>query len=367
MVNLGNIYENLNNMTAPFTDFGKACYWYKRAADLGSYKGMFNYANMLHYGRGVRKNYKRAFAYFSEVANFANELERLDIHDYQDEYQDVWFYLGLYCENGFVMGRDYGAAFQYYARGAELGDAYCYTQMGRMYALGLGVAQKPIRAFACYQEAMKRGDVLAKTNVAYCYEVGQGVKADLKEAMRLYREAADEGEPHAMEAVERLGEEHPELLPKVGKRGKRSGGGKPAASPEAPLDERRERARMNISHLDERSDFCKTLMWFLREKDMSNAEVYKRANITKQTFSGLMGYAPKQPKRETVLALAVGLRLNEEELNRLMYAAGYASSKSVPMDKIVHKFIKAEHWDVHAINEKLHAAGCPLLGVKVRG
>ena len=62
MVNLGNFYEFA---TPP--NYRSAAHWYRVAAESGDYKGMFNYANMLHHGRGVRQNRKRAYSIFSTL------------------------------------------------------------------------------------------------------------------------------------------------------------------------------------------------------------------------------------------------------------------------------------------------------------
>jgi len=135
----------------------------------------------------------------------------------------------------------------------------------------------------------------------------------------------------------------------------------------AKSDARQDPAQgVELDDIDERYGFHKLLMWFLVEKGMHSADVYQRANITKQTFSGILKHTERLPERETILALAIGLKLNEDELDRLMYSAGYISSKAIPMDRIVHKFVEAENWDIFEINNRLYEAGLPLLGSKVR-
>ncbi|MFQ6938687.1 MAG: tetratricopeptide repeat protein [Oscillospiraceae bacterium] len=61
MVNLGNYYE-----FAEKQDDKHAVYWYRKAADSGDEKGLFNYANMLHHGRGIRQNRKKGVFHFLE-------------------------------------------------------------------------------------------------------------------------------------------------------------------------------------------------------------------------------------------------------------------------------------------------------------
>ena len=52
--------------------------------------------------------------------------------------------------------------------------------------------------------------------------------------------------------------------------------------------------------------FQKHLMGLLKEKDIDNATVYKRSNITKGTFSKILCGDTKIPKKQTVLALCIG-------------------------------------------------------------
>ena len=48
-------------------------------------------------------------------------------------------YVGLYAQQGLGMKRDYDLARKYYRLGVLESDAYCYCQLGVMYALGQGV------------------------------------------------------------------------------------------------------------------------------------------------------------------------------------------------------------------------------------
>ena len=63
------------------------------------------------------------------------------------------------------------------------------------------------KGFELYMLGWERGDALAAANIGYCYEVGQGVRKNRKKAIEYYRAAAETGEEHAVEALERLGEE----------------------------------------------------------------------------------------------------------------------------------------------------------------
>ena len=188
MINLGNLYE-FGHLPSG-TDYGKALDWYAKAGELGSDKGLNNYAGLLHYGNGTRQNYPLAFEIFRDL--------------YSRKFSGTAFYMGLYYQNGFAVQQDYRKALQYYQEGAKQGDAYCYTQLGSMYGRGEGVDKDPKKALAYYRQAAGLGDSLAYVNIGWMYENGTGVRLDLDEARSWYVRGAAEGEKHAMDALARL-------------------------------------------------------------------------------------------------------------------------------------------------------------------
>lgn len=189
MVNIGNIYEYGQRTGKP--EYKEAAKWYQRAALLGDKRGSFNYANLLHHGRGVRRDREMAFCIFEKLA--------------KSGIREVPFYLGLYYENGYVVEKNYSEAIRHYQAGASMNDPYCYNQLGRMYCLGLGIPKKePKIGFYYYEQAAKLGDITGLSNMAYAYETGQGVEVDIVKAIEYYSRAAEAGEVNAIEALERL-------------------------------------------------------------------------------------------------------------------------------------------------------------------
>lgn len=200
MVNIGNIYEYGQRTGKP--EYKEAAKWYQRAALLGDKRGSFNYANLLHYGRGVRRDRETAFCIFEKLA--------------KSGIREAPFYLGLYYENGYVVEKNYSQAIRHYQAGASMNDPYCYNQLGRMYCLGLGIPKKePKMGFYYYEQAAKLGDITGLSNMAYAYETGQGVEVDIIKAVEYYSKAAEAGEVNAIEALERLKNE---LMPEAPER-----------------------------------------------------------------------------------------------------------------------------------------------------
>lgn len=107
--------------------------------------------------------------------------------------------------------------------------------------------------------------------------------------------------------------------------------------------------------------FQECLFNLIREKDMTNAEVYRRANISRQTFSKITRKGAKTTK-PMVFALAVALRLNIDETNDLLAHAGYAFAEGEVQDLIVRSFILAGMYDIYELNSYLFAVHADILG-----
>ncbi|MCR5177139.1 MAG: XRE family transcriptional regulator [Anaerovibrio sp.] len=99
--------------------------------------------------------------------------------------------------------------------------------------------------------------------------------------------------------------------------------------------------------------FSEKLMELIKEKGKKPAEIYKKADITKEVFSKIKRNKYYHPTKETALAFAIALHLNLKETQDLIGRAGYALSSSIKRDLIVQCFIEAGIYDMYSINEKL--------------
>lgn len=107
--------------------------------------------------------------------------------------------------------------------------------------------------------------------------------------------------------------------------------------------------------------FTRALFRLIHEKDADAVAVYKRAGIDRKHFSKIRSNEDYSPKKPTVLALAIALRLNLDETLDLLGRAGYTLSRSSKLDLIIEYFIDAKVWDFFEINEALAAYEQPLL------
>lgn len=104
--------------------------------------------------------------------------------------------------------------------------------------------------------------------------------------------------------------------------------------------------RLKDIYTDSLEKHLKTL---IRRKGLKNSEVYAAANVSKQYFSKLLKGQIK-PSKGKMLALAVGLRLDIDELADFLRIAGYALSPISQTDAVVEYFIQKKDYNVIKID-----------------
>lgn len=104
------------------------------------------------------------------------------------------------------------------------------------------------------------------------------------------------------------------------------------------------------------------LLRLIRERDMSEVEVYKNANLSRKLFSKIRTGKGYVPSKRTVLALAIGMRLNLQQTSELLQRAGYALTRNQKLDVIIEYFIGKRRYDIFEINAVLFQYEQALLG-----
>ncbi len=128
--------------------------------------------------------------------------------------------------------------------------------------------------------------------------------------------------------------------------------------PAAPM------AARSLEHLMDNlgESFTTRLLRLIDERGLKDSTVYKQSNISRQHFSKIQCNRDYNPKKKTVLALAVGLHLSEDETIDLLKSAGYAFSDGSKRDWIVRYCLEQKIYNINQVNTLLFQWDQELLG-----
>ncbi|MBQ8846980.1 MAG: hypothetical protein IJ006_07535 [Lachnospiraceae bacterium] len=110
-----------------------------------------------------------------------------------------------------------------------------------------------------------------------------------------------------------------------------------------------------LNHLSD--TFQEYLLYLIESKGLTNADVYKRALLTKQLFSKIKRNPDYHPDKATAMRLCIGAKLNLDETKDLLARAGYALSPCEKRDVIFSYFIEKEVYDMIEIDIALEEHG----------
>lgn len=108
--------------------------------------------------------------------------------------------------------------------------------------------------------------------------------------------------------------------------------------------------------------FVQKLTWYIRNKNLIEADVYKAALMDRRLFSKIICNDNYKPSKDTALALIFALRLSLSEAMDMLERAGYTLSHSIQRDIIIEYFIKEKVYNLNNINAFLYNMGEKTIG-----
>jgi len=205
-------------------DHAEAVRWYRRAADQGLAEPQRNLGVCYELGRGVERDYTEAAKWYSKAAQQGDPQAEYCFGRCYGLGQGVnrdpqvaakWmlaaasqgvlaaqFVIGTSYRSGFGVQLNYTEAARWFQKAAAIPGAV--RELGKLYAVGLGVPKNERRAAELLLHAGVQGDVEAQVDLGYCYELGSGVPEDYAEAYKWFNLAAAQGDEAARNGREAL-------------------------------------------------------------------------------------------------------------------------------------------------------------------
>ncbi|MBK5201972.1 MAG: macro domain-containing protein, partial [Spirochaetaceae bacterium] len=109
--------------------------------------------------------------------------------------------------------------------------------------------------------------------------------------------------------------------------------------------------------------FSESLLRLITEKNKTEVEVYKMANVDRKLFSKIRSNGDYKPSKITAISFAIALELNLDETKDLIRKAGFALSHCSRFDIIIEYCIEYEIFDLFDINDILFNFNQHPLGV----
>jgi uncharacterized protein len=115
--------------------------------------------------------------------------------------QAMWQKGDDYYVGGNETAQDYGMAFYWFTKAAELGDDIAQYMIGIMYSNGEGVLQDDRKAYEWFLKSAEQGLADAQLIIGHSFEYGETVVSDFEKAAYWYSKAAEQDHEIAKKAL----------------------------------------------------------------------------------------------------------------------------------------------------------------------
>ncbi len=185
MVNVGQLLASGRGGHAP--DLSEAAIWFGKAAEQGDSAGMYALAECHLFGKGVRRDPKRAVELLT-AASTLNNPRAMNL-------------LGDIYRKGIpgLVEPNFVESVRLFSRAQELGFLDSQGNLGVLYIYGQGVTKDERKAFALFKDGAEKGNALCMFFYAMCFEGGVGVPRDREAARHWYVRSAQSGNKTALD------------------------------------------------------------------------------------------------------------------------------------------------------------------------
>ncbi|GEM_PF-4833454 len=155
-----------------------------------SARALFREAHRLYLGKGVQRDYARAYELYARAA--------------RQGYAPAQYMAGVCREYGQGTAKDLDKAYRYYLLGAKQGYARAEIKVGLFYWHGRGRPKDYAEAVKWFSLAARQGSKTGLNNMGAAYEFGYGTRKDPQIALSYYERAARKGNAKGYENLVRL-------------------------------------------------------------------------------------------------------------------------------------------------------------------
>ena len=107
--------------------------------------------------------------------------------------------------------------------------------------------------------------------------------------------------------------------------------------------------------------FAQMLLRLIRERELTNAEFYRKAHIDKRSFYHIIGHS-YTPRKTMAVACALALELSPEQAETLLNRAGHTLKQNDKFSIITEYCLAKGICDIDTANILLDRNGCPIIG-----
>lgn len=115
-----------------------------------------------------------------------------------------------------------------------------------------------------------------------------------------------------------------------------------------------------INESNKESHFQELLFKYIDDRALKDSDVYNKVHIDRRLFSKIRSDINYHPSKETVILLGLSLKLNEEEIDKLLNSASYSLPKNSIYDLIIRFCFKEGIYELKDVNDLLETYNCKL-------